>query len=271
MLLPVLSFLLLSAFLAACGGQAAPTAPAEGTRPATVLATAIPTRPPQPTPIPTQPPQPTPLPTEPALPTPGAVPDLSAALEHIKALPGYHFEGFVKGQVSGESPSYLRYVQDVDTAANSHLMAYEEEGAPPTLDLYYIQKHLYILGSEGTYIDLGVQEEDQAATFYQAYLLPFTAVFLGASDLEAVGQETVNGLLTTRYRANFNRWVQTYLQVQADVSYAADGYVWFSEQYGVIVKSQVHVSWSAEGQKGEYEAQTEISQVGQIPPIALPQ
>jgi len=103
------------------------------------------------------------------------------------------------------------------------------------------------------------------------YLLPFTAVFLGASDLEAVGQETVNGLLTTRYRANFNRWVQTYLQVQADVSYAADGYVWFSEQYGVIVKSQVHVSWSAEGQEGEYEAQTEISQVGQIPPIALPQ
>jgi len=227
-------------------------------------------QPPQPTPIPTQPPQPTLPPTEPTLPTPGAVPDLSATLEHIKALPGYHFEGFVKGQASGESPFYLRYVQDVDAAANFHLLVYEEEGAPPILDLYYIQKHLY-LGSEGTYIDLGAQGEDQAAIFYQAYLLPFTAVFLGASDLEAVGQETVNGLLTTRYRANFNRWVQTYLQVQADVSYAADGYVWFSEQYGVIVKSQVHVSWSAEGQEGEYEAQTEISQVGQIPPIALPQ
>lgn len=270
MLLPAFSFLLLLTLLAACGGpQPAPTTPAvEGTRPASpvVPPTPVPTQPS----LPTQPPQPTPLPTEPAPATPGAAPDLSAAQERIKTLPGFHYEGILKAQETGESPTYLRYVEDVDAQGNFHLLIYDEEGGTPALDLYYIQKHLYILGSEGTYIDLGVQEEDQAATFYQAYLMPFSLVFLGASNLEPAGQEMVNGLLATKYRANFDQWVQSYLQAQADVSYTAEGYVWISDQYGAIVKSQVRATWKAEGKEGEYEAETEISQVGQIPPISLP-
>lgn len=274
-LLPVFSFLLLFLLLAACGGpQPAPTAPVvEGTRPASpAVPPPFPTQTPQPTqaPQPTQTPQPTPLPTEPALATPGAAPDLSAAYERIKTLPGFHYEGFIKGQGTGESPTYLRYVEDVDAQGNFRLLVYEQEGGSPTLDLYYVQKHLY-LSSDGTYIDLGVQEEEQASTFYEIYMLPFTMVLLGASDLEPVGQEMVNGLIATKYRANFDLWAQTYLQLQADASYTAEGYVWISDQYGAIVKSQVRAEWKAEGKEGQFEAEGEISRVGQIAPITPPQ
>lgn len=264
-LLLALSFLWL---LAACGGpQATPTVPVEETRPPSpVVPPPFPTR----TPFPTQPPQPTPLPTETALVTPGAAPDLSAAYERIKTLPGFRYEGLIKGRGTGEAPTYLRILEDVDAQGNFHLMVYEEEEGQPTLDIYYVQKHLY-LASDGTYVDLGVQEEAQAATFYEVYMLPFTLAFLGASTLEAVGQETVNGLLTTKYRANFAPWVQTYLQLQANVSYTAEGYVWISEQYGAIVKVQVRAAWSAEGKEGEFELESEISQVGQVAPIAPPQ
>ncbi|MGB9724313.1 MAG: hypothetical protein ACPL7G_10510 [Chloroflexia bacterium] len=272
MLLPVFLLLVL---LSACGGQAAPTAPVaaltapvEGTRPATA-ATPIPTQPPQPTPLPTQPSLPTSLPTEPAPATPGAAPDLSAAQERIQTLPGFHYEGFLKGQETGESPVYLRFVEDVDAQGNFHLLIYEEEGGSPTLDVYYIQKHFY-LGSEGTYIDLGVREESEAADFYQTYMIPFSLLFHGASNLEPIGQETVNGLPATKYRANFEEWIRAYLQAQTGVSYTAEGYVWIADQYGAVVKSQVRASWSAEGKEGQYEAETEISRVGQIPTISLP-
>ncbi len=266
MFLPI-SFLWLLALLVACGGpQPTPTTAVEGTRPASpVVPPPFPTQ----TPPPPQPPLPTPLPTEPALATPGAVPDLSTAYERIKTLPGFRYEGILKGRITGESPTYLRYVEEVDAQGNFHLLVYEEEGGLPILDLYYVQKHLY-LGSEGTYIDIGVQEEGQVTAFYETYMIPFTLAFLGASDLEVVGQETVNGLLTTKYRASFDRWVQSYLQLQADVSYTAEGYIWVSEQYGAIVKSWIRAAWSAEGKEGEYEAETEISQVGQIAPIAPP-
>jgi hypothetical protein len=256
--------LLLIPALVACGTR--PTAAPAATQESGTTDVSHPTEEPRPTegPSPTEPPPP---PTE-----GGAVklPDVAEAYARVQNLPSFHFEGTFQGQQGGAGPQYLRLVQDVDAQGNMRLQAFDEEGGTATLDLYYVDKHLYMGGPNGRYIDMGVQDMQQVSTFYQLYQTPFTVALVGATDLEPMGQENVNGLTATKYQASFDEWVQTYIQVKQGISYTAEGFIWIADEYGAIVKSSVLVAVNEGGTIKSFSAESEVSQVGQVAPITAP-
>lgn len=254
-LLVVPALLLLGLALLACGPRPQPTAPSvpqatEMPRPTAGLPTAVPT------------------PPEPAA-TPASLADVPKAYENIQKLPGYHAESTLRGQKADGSTTYIRLVRDVDAEGNFHLSAWDKESDTPSFELYYVNKHVY-MGQGGQFFDLGEQPLEQASAFYQIYDLPFAMLLLGAADLQPVGHETVGGLACTKYRASFEQWVKLYLQAKAGVTYTSEGYLWISDQYGAIVKSNVQATLIEEGQTSSFSAETEISQVGQVGPIRVP-
>lgn len=268
----ILFCLLISLALVACGAQ--PTAaPASSDEPPSSAETLRPAEQPRPTeearPTEQQPPPS----TEGAQPTAGgavAVPDVAEAYEYARNLPSYHFEGTYWGQEGGGTPGYLRMIQDVDAQGNMRLRAFDQEDGEAVLDMYYVDQHLYVGGPGGRYVDMGVQEAEQAAAFYQMYQVPFTVVLLGATDLEPMGKEDVNGLAATKYRASFEEWARSYIQAEHDVTYTAEGYLWISDEYRAIVKSSVQAVVTENGKTVTFGAESEISQVGQVEPITAP-
>lgn len=255
-LLPVALFLLLVLGLSACGARPQPTAQPQ----ATARPTALPTEMPRPTAA---------LPTTPPAGTPSSAGDIAAAYENLRHLPGYRFEGTYKSEENGQLSGYLRVVQDVDAQGNLHLVAYDRKEGAPSLEIYYVGRHLYFVQG-GQLVDLGEQDAEQAATLYQVYYLPFYLAMVGASDLQPVGQESVNGLAATRYRARFDEYVRAYLQLHQGVTYSAEGSIWISNQYGAILKSEVHVRASEGTRTSEFASESEVSQVGRVPPVQVP-
>jgi|GEM_PF-2360782 len=255
--------LLITLALLACGGR--PTAVPSSTEQSRSVEMPRPTEEPRPT----EGASPTEQPPPPEEGGAVATPSIADAYERSQNLPGYHFEGTFESQEGAGTPTYLRLVQDLDAQGNMHLEAFDQEGGEPTLDMYYVDKHLY-MGAGGRYIDMGVQEAQQAAVFYQLYQMPFTMALVGASNLEALGQEDVNGLSAIKYRASFEEWVRAYLQAEQGVSYTAEGFIWISDEYGAVVKSTVQAVVTEDDATKSFSAASEISQVGQVAPITAP-
>jgi hypothetical protein len=260
----VMICLFLTLALLACGAQPS-AAPASSTEQPRSAETPDPTEQPRPT----EGARPTEQPPPPTASGAVTLPNVAEAYERARDLPGYHFEGTVQGQGSVGGTDYLRLVQDVDAQGNMHLQAFDEVDGAPTLDMYYVDKHLY-MGAGDRYIDMGVQEMEQASTFYQLYQAPFMLVLAGATNLEAVGREDVAGLAATKYRASFEEWVRTYIQVRQGVTYTSEGYIWISDEYGAIVKTTVQVAVTEGAATKTLNAESEISQVGQVASIAAP-
>ncbi len=250
--------LLLVAALAACGKPQA--GPPEATRPA--AATEVP-RPTATVPAPTV------APTLAPLPTLGKTPDVNLSFDTLGRLPGYRFEGLYRSRTTGEAEQFLRIVEEVDTSRNLHLLVYNQEQGDPELDLYYVDGHLYV-AQEGSYIDLGAQDPQEAENLYGFYFLPFLGLLAGSGQLEPVGHETVNGLAAMKYRATLDPWVVA-LGAQQGVRYSAEGYFWIADEYDVLVRGVAKVNWTEGEKEFEYESQTEVSRVGQIAPMQPPQ
>jgi hypothetical protein len=259
----------LSLALVACGPQATQPAPQASIQPAPQSTEAPrstqvpPTQAQQPSP--TQPQQP--VPTEAAGTTPGAL-DVNNQAAALEKLGGYHYEGVLKYEETGKTSSYVRVLEDVDAAGNFHIVAYQQEGGQPSLDLYYIDQHLY-MGQQGTYMDMGVQSSDQVSMLASAYQMPFQLIYLGMTQPQPVGSEAVNGVPATKYSANFDQWASAYIQAQTGTSYKAEGFVWVSAE-GAILKSDVQVSWSKGTDQGLLETHAEVSQAGQVAPLTPP-
>lgn len=253
----ILAGVLFLATLTACGQPRVP--PTETPRPTATEA-------PRPTVAPTVP---TEVPTVPSSAAPETTADLSRAFEALRRLPGYHFEGTYRSRATGEAQQFLRFIEEVDASGNYHLLAYDREEGEPALELFYVQGRLY-LGQEGAYLDLGVQDEEYAESLYGLYFLPFMGFIAGAGNLEAVGSETVSGHTTTKYRATLEPWVLA-LGAQQNIHYTAEGFFWIWDEYGALLKSKARASWTDQEKEYEFEAETEVSKIGEIAPIQPPQ
>lgn len=187
--------------------------------------------------------------------------NLAAAFARLAVLPGYQLVSQNTTRDSAGEPVLLTSTTEIDLAGSSHTLTYSSDGS---------ETETYVVAGRGYTFDpqyagwveqpappLALTEADRLIQ----RLAPFDA------SLREAGRGSIAGRSAIRYELQYSRadLTQAFGNNAADVS----GLVWVDTETGAPLKLEIRLYPDKAGQPGQ-EFELEVSQIGQIAPIAAP-
>lgn len=201
------------------------------------------------------------------------------AYKKLDQLPGYRLESRLIIRDTGDTRSVFTSISNHDAQGNVHTLTQLPDGQQA--ESYVIDGHTYVYGSQyDGWVDLtaaGTLTETQtiqpnspvSSVNQMEQTLQLLAQF-GAVPTKS-GQETLQGRAVTRYKLDYIAadLAQAFGNTADKVTLDLQGQLWIDDQTGALLKSEI-LFYETEAQHPKQEMFLEVTQIGDILPIAAP-